>query len=48
MPDLEKQFPYVPGPMVIANPRFPHALARQRSSAAGEGSLWSSRLNAEN
>jgi hypothetical protein len=28
MPDLEKQFPYVPGPMVTANPRFPHALAR--------------------
>ncbi len=28
MPDLEKQFPHVPGPMVVANPRFPHALAR--------------------
>lgn len=28
MPDLERQFPYIPGPMVVANPRFPHALAR--------------------
>ncbi|MBV7338156.1 mandelate racemase/muconate lactonizing enzyme family protein [Chloroflexi bacterium TSY] len=27
-PDLEKQFPYVPGPNVVANPRFPHAWAR--------------------
>jgi hypothetical protein len=27
-PDLEKQFPYIPGPNVSANPRFPHAWAR--------------------
>ena len=27
-PDLEKQFPYTPGPNVFANPCFPHAWAR--------------------
>ena len=27
-PDLTKQFPYIPGPNVFANPRFPHAWAR--------------------
>jgi L-alanine-DL-glutamate epimerase-like enolase superfamily enzyme len=31
MPDLEKQYPYIPGPNVSANPRFPHALARAQA-----------------
>ena len=31
LPDLEKQFPYIPGPNVVANPRFPHALARAQA-----------------
>ncbi|MFN8487540.1 MAG: mandelate racemase/muconate lactonizing enzyme family protein [Caldilineaceae bacterium] len=26
--DLEKQFPYIPGPNTVANPRFPHAWPR--------------------
>lgn len=34
MPDLEKQFPYIPGPNVSANPRFPHALARAKEREA--------------
>lgn len=30
-PDLEQRFPYVPGPNVAANPRFPHAWARAQA-----------------
>ncbi len=30
-PDLAKQFPYIPGPYVFANPRFPHAWARAQA-----------------
>jgi L-alanine-DL-glutamate epimerase-like enolase superfamily enzyme len=30
-PDLEKQFPYRPGPNVFANPRFPHAWVRAQA-----------------
>jgi L-alanine-DL-glutamate epimerase-like enolase superfamily enzyme len=31
MPELAKQFPYVPGPNTIANPRFPHAWPRAQA-----------------
>ena len=31
MPDLERQFPYIPGPNTSANPRFPHAWARAKA-----------------
>ncbi|MFZ1755955.1 MAG: mandelate racemase/muconate lactonizing enzyme family protein [Caldilineaceae bacterium] len=34
MPDLDKQFPYIPGPSVLPNPRFPHALARAQAREA--------------
>ena len=34
MPDLEKQFPYVPGSNVAANPRFPRAWARAQAREA--------------
>ena len=27
-PDLARRFPFIPGPHVVANPRFPHAWAR--------------------
>lgn len=30
-PDLEKQFPYIPGANVAANPRFPHAWERAQA-----------------
>lgn len=29
--DLEKQFPYIPGPNTMANPRFPHAWPRAQA-----------------
>ena len=32
VPDLEKQFPYIPGPNVFANPRFSHAWARAQQA----------------
>jgi L-alanine-DL-glutamate epimerase-like enolase superfamily enzyme len=42
MPDLEKQFPYLTGPNVSANPRFPHAWARARAREAQVRARYSS------
>jgi len=42
LPDLEKQFPYRPGPMVQPNPRFPHALARAQAREAAVRARYAS------
>ena len=40
-PDLEKRFPTIPGPNVVANPRFPHAWPRRRAKGARKASYRS-------
>jgi len=34
LPDLAQRFPYIPGPSVVANPRFPHAFERAKAREA--------------
>lgn len=42
LPDLEKRFPYRPGPMVQPNPRFPHALVRAQAREAAVRARYAS------